>query len=726
MKNKKLIFFLLFMLSVSNIKNLAAVRDTLYIASEPDYPPYCLLDANGNPDGFAIDLFKAAASAAGFEVKIKLGVWSEIKRELAEGKIDALPVMGRTPEREAIYDFTLPYLSLQSAVFIRKSDKDITSIDDLKQKEVLVMRDDVAHEYVQRVNLSERITTTNTFEEAFQMLANKHGDAVVTQQIIGIKIIERLNLKSVIASNIALTDFRQEFCFAVKEGDAELLSRLNDGLSLIIANDTYQSIYEKWFGPVVKEKLDTADIIRIVLIVIIPIVIILTFMWIILLRNEVKKRTRSLQNEVAEHKETLRVLQLNQEKLQATESRIRLLLNSTAEGIYGVDTNGNCTFINKAALEMLKYDREELTGKNMHDKIHHSSFNGELIPCQSCNLTKSIREGKGIHSDNELLWRSDGSSFQAEYFSYPVITNQQVSGAVVTFWDITERKKNEEELHRTRTALEQQVKERTMELQEKVDKLKKSQKAMLYMVEDLNTMTAELKNERKKLELSNKELEAFSYSVSHDLRAPLRAINGFSQFLMEDYAHKLDSEGKRFVETIRNNATKMDRLIIDLLNLSRVSRTELNFVVVDMQAMANSIFSEIANADEKSDFNFKVESLAMAECDPNLMKLVWQNLLSNALKYSSKSDLKKIDLWSYQNGNEIVYAVKDNGAGFNPKYMNKLFHVFQRLHTEEEFPGSGVGLAIVQRIILRHGGNVWAESEPGKGAVFYFSLPAIS
>jgi PAS domain S-box-containing protein len=725
MGNKKSILVIVFLVWAGSITSLTAVHDTLFIASEPDYPPYCLIDENGNPDGFAVDLFKAAAAAAGYEVQIKLGLWSEIKRELAEGKIDALPVMGRTPEREPLYDFTLPYLSLHSAVFIRKSSKDIQTLDDLKQKEVLVMRDDVAHEYVQRVNLSDRITTTNTFEEAFQMLANGHGDAVVTQRIIGLKIIERLNLKSVIQTDIEFPDFRQEFCFAVKEGDAELLSRLNEGLSVVIANNTYQHLHTKWFGPVVKENLEAADIVRIVLIIIIPIVIVLAIMWIVLLRNEVKRRTHSMQREVAEHKETLSVLRQKQNQLQTTETQIRLLLNSTAEGIYGIDTHGNCTFVNKAALRMLKYDREKLIGQNMHDIIHHTSPDGSPCSPQSCRLLQSFHDGNGIHTDSEMLWSSDGGSFHAEYFSYPIVQNKQITGTVITFWDITERKKSEAELQHMRSALEQQVKERTMELQEKIDKLKKSQRAMLYMVEDLNSMTAELKNERKKLELSNKELEAFSYSVSHDLRAPLRAINGFSRFLTEDYADKLDSEGKRFIETIRNNATKMDRLIIDLLNLSRVSRTELNFVPVDMSAMAASMFNEIATDEEKKTFSLTIEQMSITDCDPNLMKLVWQNLLSNAVKYSSKSDKKKIHVWSYQSENNMVYAVKDSGVGFNSKYKNKLFGVFQRLHTEEEFPGSGVGLAIVQRIIARHGGSVWAESELSGGATFYFSLPVL-
>ncbi|MGM0378095.1 MAG: sensor histidine kinase, partial [Bacteroidota bacterium] len=269
------------------------------------------------------------------------------------------------------------------------------------------------------------------------------------------------------------------------------------------------------------------------------------------------------------------------------------------------------------------------------------------------------------------------------------------------------------------------VAERTAELQEKVEKLDKSQKAMLYMVEDLNNITAELKAERRKLEFTNRELEAFTYSVSHDLRAPLRAINGYSNFLIEDYAPKLDEEGKRFIETIRANATKMDRLISDLLNLSRVSRTSLNYSEVDMKATAISIFREIASAEEQRTFDFSVNEMPAVKGDLNLLKQVWQNLIGNALKYSSKSDIKRIEIGTAEseNKNEIVFYVKDYGAGFDAKYVNKLFGVFQRLHKEEEFEGTGVGLALVQRIIHRHGGRAWAEGELNKGAAFWFSVP---
>jgi signal transduction histidine kinase len=227
----------------------------------------------------------------------------------------------------------------------------------------------------------------------------------------------------------------------------------------------------------------------------------------------------------------------------------------------------------------------------------------------------------------------------------------------------------------------------------------------------------------EQLEAANKELESFSYSVSHDLRAPLRAVDGFSKFILEDYENKLDSEGKRLLKLIRSNTQKMDHLITDLLALSRVTRCELNFSGIDMTQMAISMFNETAAPDVPDKMSLKVESLPEAYADPVYMRQVWANLIANAIKFSSKEKKPVIKICGRNENGFNVYYVNDNGVGFNPEYTHKLFGVFQRLHKSEDFEGTGVGLAIVQRIIHRHSGKVWAEGTEGKGATFYFSLP---
>ena len=362
-------------------------------------------------------------------------------------------------------------------------------------------------------------------------------------------------------------------------------------------------------------------------------------------------------------------------------------------------------------------------GQNMHQLIHHSYPDGSAFTMEHCKINQAMKTGQGTHADDEYLWRADGSGFPAEYYSFPIIENGEVTGSVVTFWDISDRKKNQEELLRLKNDLQKQVQQQTAELVEKVAKLDKSQTAMLYMVEDLNLITAQLKKEQKNLEIANQELEAFTYSVSHDLRAPLRAINGFANFLKEDYGHQLDQEGLRYIQTIRDNADKMDQLILDLLNLSRVSRYQITLHKIDMRKMALEAFNETASEKELHAFDVVLGDLHEGYGDQGLIKQVWINLISNAIKYSSKSEVKKIEIESHEEDDQIRYSIRDHGAGFNEAYAGKLFGIFQRLHRESEFEGIGIGLELVKRIITRHHGTVGANGKENLGATFFFTLP---
>ena len=225
------------------------------------------------------------------------------------------------------------------------------------------------------------------------------------------------------------------------------------------------------------------------------------------------------------------------------------------------------------------------------------------------------------------------------------------------------------------------------------------------------------------LESTNRDLDAFSYSVSHDLRAPLRAIDGFSRIVLEEYASTLDPEARRLLDVIRNNTRRMGQLIDDLLDFSRLGRTEIHLSRIDMASMARSVFEELLPPGETGKTEFRVGSLPDAFGDPTLVRAVWANLLSNAIKFSGNKERRAVEVGGKTAGDENVYFVRDNGAGFDMRYINKLFGVFQRLHSLEEFEGTGVGLAIIQRIIQRLGGRVWAEGRVGAGAMFSFSLP---
>jgi light-regulated signal transduction histidine kinase (bacteriophytochrome) len=227
----------------------------------------------------------------------------------------------------------------------------------------------------------------------------------------------------------------------------------------------------------------------------------------------------------------------------------------------------------------------------------------------------------------------------------------------------------------------------------------------------------------EKLETVNKELEAFAYSISHDLRAPLRVINGYTNILVEDYGMSLDANGKHVCAVLQDKTHHMNELIDDILSFSRFSLAEIRMSQINMEDLIHSIFQELTSSKDRERIEFQVASLPQAFGDRALIRQVWTNLLSNAIKFSAIRERAIIQVTGIQTSGEIIYAVNDNGAGFDMHYIDKLFGVFQRLHSEREFPGTGVGLAIVQRIILRHGGRVWAEGQSGQGASFYFSLP---
>jgi PAS domain S-box-containing protein len=241
-------------------------------------------------------------------------------------------------------------------------------------------------------------------------------------------------------------------------------------------------------------------------------------------------------------------------------------------------------------------------------------------------------------------------------------------------------------------------------------------------VSELKRIHRELVAAKERTEAANKELEGFSYSVAHDLRAPLRSIDGFSRALLEDYAHQLDEKGQRYVRIVRDSAELMGHLIDDILTLSRVTRSEIRREQVDLSAMARATCDRLASASPARAVDVQVEGGLTALGDARLLEVLFENLLGNAWKFTSKRERARIEVGALREESRLAFFVRDDGAGFDMQYADKLFGVFQRLHTASEFEGTGIGLATVQRIVHRHGGRVWAEGRFGRGATFYFTL----
>ncbi len=244
-------------------------------------------------------------------------------------------------------------------------------------------------------------------------------------------------------------------------------------------------------------------------------------------------------------------------------------------------------------------------------------------------------------------------------------------------------------------------------------------------LKDLNSdLEARVEQRTRELEVSNKELEAFSYSVSHDLRAPLRTIDGFSLALMEDFSDCLNAEGRDYITRVRGGVQRMGMLIDALLQLSRVTRSEVQREEVNLSQLGTLVFDELQGNEKGRSVRFTAEPDVLANADPRLMRVAFENLIGNALKFTSKVPEARIELGQMAKGEQTVYFIRDNGAGFDMQYVDRLFTAFQRLHGDRDFKGSGIGLATVSRIIRRHHGEIWAEGEPDKGASFFFTLQA--
>jgi len=405
-------------------------------------------------------------------------------------------------------------------------------------------------------------------------------------------------------------------------------------------------------------------------------------------------------------------------ELEEARNLLESSIENAAIGITAVSLEGRLIKVNNAFCDYIGYDREELL------KMHINDFTKEEDKEKAAEYIKKVIEGKTkgksiekayIHKSGDIIYGSVSTSLVEDI-------NNQPDSLFAQIKDITKQKQYENKIEEHKNELENKISIRTADLDNKALKLEKSQKALTFLLEDVNDIKKQLEISNSKYLEVNKELEAFSYSVSHDLKAPLRAVIGFSQILNEDFAPQLDPESKRYIGLIKDNAENMGALINDLLSFSRMGRTELHKSQIDIHAIAQRVKSELEPDIQDRKLTFKIKPIPLINADEKLMYHVILNLISNAVKFTGKAKNAIVEIGCTSQNNKNVFYVKDNGVGFDMKYVRKIFDVFQRLHSVEEFPGTGIGLSIVQRIIYKHEGKIWVESEKNKGTTFFFTI----
>jgi PAS domain S-box-containing protein len=358
-------------------------------------------------------------------------------------------------------------------------------------------------------------------------------------------------------------------------------------------------------------------------------------------------------------------------------ARTKLILDSAGDGIYGLDMEGKVTFINPAASKMLGLNGGQIIGKPMeHIVVHHTNKDGAAFAEGRSPILTILEDGMPRQGTEELFRRVDGTSIPVDYLSTPIFERGEQIGSVVSFRDVTERQRAEQAL---------------------ADKA-------------------------RELARSNTELEQFAYVASHDLQEPLRMVSSYTQLLARRYKGKLGSDADDFITYAVDGAARMQTLIQDLLAYSRVGTKGREFVPTDCERLLDRVLGDLKVAIEESGAVVSRDALPIVRADETQIGQLLQNLIGNALKFRNQEP-PHVQVSSKRNGKEWIFSVRDNGIGIDSQYAERIFVIFQRLHRREEYPGTGIGLAVCKKIVERHGGRIWVESNPEKGATFYFTLP---
>jgi two-component system sensor histidine kinase EvgS len=643
---------------ITPLEKSSGEKSRIVVGGDSNFPPYEYLDENGQPAGYNVELTKAIARQMGLLVEIRLKPWQQIRQEAANGSIDIIQGMYYSVDRDSQFDFSPAHTNVSYVAVARKGALLPKTLVDLDGKSVAVMAGDIAHDLIAARGKTRQLVTAQSQEEALEQVASGQCEYALVARIPALYSIRKHGWDDLIAGDTTL--LAPEYCYATRHGSGQLLALFSEGLSSLQGSGEYHKIYDHTLGNYERSNRTMLKYLRMVSAILL-VLFIGALLWTRSLRQQVRIRTANLEKEIAERKKLM-------SQIMKREQTINLLLNSTAEGIYGVDADGFCIFFNKAAQNLLGYDERRMIGRPLHTILAHTDATGAGLDETSCLVKQVLASRQPSHNPDAIFWKQDGDWINVEYFVHPVLNEGVIEGAVVTFSDISEKKKIEEQ--RIRSA----------------------------QMSSLGELAA---------------------GIAHEINNPVGGVINYAQILLNKH-EKTDmektllsniiKEGNRIAAIVNNllNFVHKDRNAFKAVNLDEIIHEPMT--LVQQQLTNDGIFVDIETGKD------------LPQIFGNAQKLeqVLLNLISNArhtlnAKYPGTDPNKILRISAEATGGKedqsVLLIVWDQGQGISPQNLHRIFNRFYT--TKPAGVGTGLGLSIVHDIIEEHGARIEIDSEEG-------------
>jgi PAS domain S-box-containing protein len=665
---------------VSLQANAAAAVSPIQSASEYDYPPFSIVTKDGQADGFSVELLREALRAVGRDVQFKVGPWHQLKQELADGRIQVLPLVGRNAERKLVYEFTAPYMSMHGTLIARKGDPRIRGLDDVRDKALVVLKGDNAGEYAREHKLTDKLVETETLEIGLRQLADGQHDAMLVQKLVGENLIKTLGLSNLKTVGPPIEQF-QDFCFAVRLGDKELLATLNEGLALIIANDTVERLREKWITPTRDEfyarlRQQLAIVLGVFLLAAIPAYLV--------------------------HRSKLAEVNRRAAQLIDSEAKYKRLVENSPDIVYAFSAKKGGIYYSPKVTEVLGYSIDHLYANPF---LWNESIHPDDLPL----VVKAVTEfEKGCPF--EVEYRIKDAHGNWHWLHDRSIGYREENGDYILegmAMDVSERKKAEDEINILNINLEELVKQRTSEL----------------LIAN-NSLTAA----RDAAESANLAKSAFLANMSHEIRTPMNGILGMANILRREGVTPKQAER---LDKIDSAALHLLHIINDILDISKIEAGKfiIEETAISISSIVTNVISMLLERAKDRGNRILVETRYLPSLlygDPTRIQQALFNYVTNAIKFTENGTITLRTLMQDETSDSVMvrFEVQDTGIGIQPDVLPRLFSAFEQADKSitRKYGGTGLGLAITRRLAELMGGEAGVETEVGIGSTFWLTV----